>query len=350
MKQIHGGDWAGFQEEYGGCPLDFSANTSPLGLPEGVRQAVIASLEYADRYPDPLCRSLREALGRHYHLPAGQILCGNGAADLIFRLTRAVHPRRALITAPAFAEYRLALEECGCQPEEFLLTEESGFFVTDAILERIRPGIDLVILCEPNNPTGLTTDPALLRRILEHCASLGVLLMVDECFNDFLECPAEHTLIGELASHPNLLILRAFTKFYAMAGLRLGCILSANPALLEGMAAAGQPWSVSTPAQAAGTAALNETAYASALRALIAGERPRLRKGLEALGCRVIPGEANYLLFYHPDPALAEKLRPRGILLRECGGYSGLGPGWYRTAVRTGRENDVLLQTIREVL
>ena len=113
----HGGDWMGYREQFGRDALDFSANVSPLGLPKGVADAITAALPQADRYPDPLCRTLRAALSEAEGLPADQILCGNGAADLIFRLALAVKPRRALVTAPTFAEYATALETVGCTVE-----------------------------------------------------------------------------------------------------------------------------------------------------------------------------------------------------------------------------------------
>ncbi|HIX13096.1 MAG TPA: threonine-phosphate decarboxylase, partial [Candidatus Anaerofilum faecale] len=106
---VHGGDWAGYSEEYGAQPLDFSANVSPLGVPQGVQQAIAAAVQTADRYPDPLCRSLCRKLAAHEQVPEAWLLCGNGAADLIFRAVLAKKPRKALLTAPAFAEYEAAL-------------------------------------------------------------------------------------------------------------------------------------------------------------------------------------------------------------------------------------------------
>ena len=134
-----------------------------------------------------------------------------------------------------------------------------------------------------------------------------------------------------------------------MAGVRLGYALSADTALLEQMQACGQPWGVSSLAQAAGLAALEETAYVEKVRALIAEQRPRLTAGLRTLGLRVLDGRANYLLFQAPE-TLGEALRQRGAVLRSCANYPGLGPGWYRTAVRTGPENEQLLKLLAEVL
>ena len=349
MKLVHGGDWAGFEQEYGGLPLDFSANISPLGVPDGVRRAIAEAAAEADRYPDPLCRAVSAAIAASEGCSTDFVLCGNGAADLLFRLALARRPRRALIPAPAFAEYAAALETVDCAVERYVLREENGFLVDEGFLAAIRPGIDMVFLCEPNNPTGRTTPPALLRRVLDRCGEVGALLVVDECFSDFLDDPEAHTLTGQLAGHSGLLILKAFTKLYAMAGVRLGYCLCADGALLDAMRCSGQPWAVSTLAQAAGIAALKETDYVARVRALIQRERPFLAEGLKTLGLRVIPGEANYLLFRSGRP-LVEPLRRRGILLRSCGNYPGLDESWYRTAVRTRTENERLLTALGEVL
>lgn len=350
MQQIHGGDWAGYRAEYGAMPLDFSANISPLGVPEGVRQAVARAIENADRYPDPLCRDLSAQIGAHHQIPPAWVLCGNGAADLIYRLAFAARPKRALLTAPTFGEYEQALRLTGCTIQKWILRPEERFTLTPAFSDALVPELDLIILCEPNNPTGITTDPALLRRILVRCAENNILLMVDECFNALLPRPEEHTLTGELAAYPNLLLLRAFTKQYALAGVRLGYALSSNSALLDAMRTSGPPWAVSTLAQAAGIAALKESAYVENLRTLLAAERPYLQDGLAALACRHISGEANYLFFSHADTSLAEKLRRRGVLLRDCANYEGLAPGWYRAAVRSRIENERFLQAMKEAL
>ena len=349
MDVRHGGDWAGFQARYGRAPLDFSASLSPLGLPEGVRRAAQAALEEANRYPDPLCRTLRARLGEYHHLSPEYILCGNGAADLIFRLALAQKPKRTLLLAPTFGEYERALEAAGCEVEHVFLEEKQNFQVTRELLERIVPGLDLLILCEPNNPTGQVTDHALLRDILERCGQNGTLLAVDECFLDFLPHPEEHSLMDEVPAHKNLLMFRAFTKCYAMAGLRLGYCLCADRALLEYMARMGQAWGVSCVAQGAGLAALEEKAYLETLRDLMERERPLLQSGLEALGCRVIPGQANFLLFQSPVPNLKERLGEKGISIRSCQDFLGLGQGWYRVCVRTGEDNKRLLSAIREV-
>ena len=349
MRLVHGGDWAGYRAEFGCDALDFSANVSPLGLPAGVAAAITNALPTADRYPDPLCRELRAALAGAEGVPADWILCGNGAADLIFRLALAVRPRRALLPAPTFAEYEAALQTVGCAVQRVFLREENEFAVTEEFIDAVTPETDIVFLCQPNNPTGQVTPPALVERLVRRCAECGAVLVVDECFLDFLPDRDAWTAKQLLRDAPQLVILKAFTKLYAMAGVRLGYALCGDATLLEKMRGAGQPWAVSSLAQAAGLAALQETAYADAVRALIAEQRPRMAAGLRALGLRVMDGQANYLLF-RATPDLGEKLRRRGAVVRSCANYPGLDAAWYRTAVRTAEENTRLLQIMGEIL
>ncbi|WP_300279749.1 histidinol-phosphate transaminase [uncultured Subdoligranulum sp.] len=349
MHLVHGGDWAGYEAEYGRSPLDFSANVSPLGVPTGVQAAIAGAAAAVDRYPDPLCRALRTAIAEAEKLPPEWILCGNGAADLIWRLAAAKCPQEALLPVPSFAEYEAALRSVGCQVTHHVLSEQNDFLLDDSFLESITPKTQMVFLCEPNNPTGRTTPMPLLQAIVHRCREVGAILVVDECFGDFLDKPAAHTLIPLLEGNPHLVILKAFTKLYAMAGARLGYALCADSRLLGKLYQTGSPWSVSSLAQAAGCAALQEKAYVQRVRALIQVQRPLMSKGLQALGLRVVLGEANYLLFQCAVPLVAP-LRERGILLRSCGNYPGLDDTWYRTAVRTESENCCLLAALREIL
>ena len=222
MELVHGGDWAGYRAEFGRDALDFSANVSPLGLPAGVAAAITAALPMADRYPDPLCRELRAALAAAEGVPADWILCGNGAADLIFRLVLALRPRRALLPAPTFAEYAAALDTVNCEVTRFFLNEANDFAVTDAFVDAVDSDTDIVFLCQPNNPTGQVTPPELVQKLLRRCAACGAVLVVDECFLDFLPDRNDLTTKRFLHDAPQLIILKAFTKLYAMAGVRLG--------------------------------------------------------------------------------------------------------------------------------
>lgn len=347
-EYTHGGDLLTAQSRYGGAVLDFSTNLNPLGMPPQVKQAAAEADGAA--YPDPLCRHLRQAIAAHDGVEEEQVICGNGAADLIFRLAFALKPRKALLTAPTFSEYEGALTCVGCQVERYALDIDRDFDLDEGFLKAIVPGVELVFLCTPNNPTGRLIDPELLAEAARRCRDVGARLVVDECFLPLAGGGAG--LAPRLTEFSNLFLLRAFTKSYAMAGLRLGYGLSADLELLETLGRFAQPWSVSAPAQAAGTAAFTRCPqWPEQARALVERERPVLAAVLEGLGCRVVPSQANYLLFQAEHITdLKEKLLQRGVLLRSCANYHNLGPDWYRVCVKGGEENRRLLAALKEVL
>jgi len=339
-KNPHGG--AAYEA---GVLLDLSANTNPLGTPPAVLEAVRTALDRVRDYPDPYCRDLVDAIAAHEGVKPEQILCGNGAAELIYAYAEAVRPGTAVETAPTFSEYAEGLVRRGCRVDRYPLREENGFLPDEGILDFLKEKKpEAVFLCTPNNPTGRLFPPALMDRVILLCRELGARLFVDECFLDLSEGGV--SLRSRLEEWPGLFLLKAFTKSYGMAGLRLGYCLTADGDLLERMSACSQPWNVSVPAQAAGIAALGQKEFLDRANAVIRKERPRLKAGLEELGCRVCPSEANYLLF-RSRADLGEKLLKRGIALRSCANYHGLGPGWFRTAVRTREENDRLLAAVK---
>ena len=348
-EYTHGGDVLTARSRYGGAVLDFSTNLNPLGIPDQAAQA--AAQADGSAYPDALCRQLRQAIAAHDGVEAEQVICGNGAADLIFRLAFALRPQKALLLAPTFSEYEEALACVGCQVERYALDSARDFDLDAGFLEAVTPGIELVFLCTPNNPTGRLISTQLLVEIARKCEAVGARLVVDECFLPLAD-EGGQGLAPYLAEFPHLFLLRAFTKSYAMAGLRLGYGLSADRDLLERLSGFAQPWSVSAPAQAAGTAAFTLCPnWPEGARALVARERPILEVGLAELGCTVVPSQANYLLFRLEHVTdLKEKLLQKGILIRSCANYHNLGPDWYRVCVRGGEENRRLLAALKEVL
>ncbi len=338
----HGGDVFSRKVE-----LDFSVNVNPLGMPLAVREALIAHVDDYVSYPDPKCRALSAAIARFEGCPVSQVLCGSGAADLIIRLCLARKPRRVLICAPTFSEYEKAALLSGAQVESHLLYEDRNFDLDEAILEKLTPGLDMVFLCNPNNPTGRLADRTLLRRIAELCLDRGILLVIDECFLSFT---GEPSMKGEIASNPNLVIVDAFTKLYAMAGLRLGYMLCSDEGLLRRVNAFGQSWSVSAPAQVAGQAALGcGGEWIERTRAAVREERAFLGGALSALGLKVFPSAANYLLFKSGVP-LAEPLLERGFLIRSCENYTGLDGRFYRVGVKRRPENERLAAALGEIM
>lgn len=340
MKHQHGGDI--YSTSY---RLDYSANINPLGMPESVIRAAQESVLQAANYPDTRCRELKKGLAQKEGVKEEQIVCGNGAAELIFSLTAAIKPKRALLVSPGFAEYEQALKVRGCEISYYELKEENGFRLGEDYLTYLNEGLEVLFLCNPNNPTGLTIKKELLIKIVRRCQSLGIRMVLDSCFVDFLECPQDADMVSFLQDFPCLFILKAFTKIYAMAGLRLGYGLCADEKLMEAMQEVTQPWSVSIPAQAAGTAALKETEYEKRTRELIGEERRWLMEQLRKLGFAVYDASANFI-FFKGEKNLAAKCKRSGILIRDCSNYRGLEQGFYRIAVRTHKENEELIRVL----
>ena len=359
MKRGPGELWGHGGEIYGRKVLcDFSACVSPLGLPPLAKAAAVKALDSSGDYPDPECRDLKKAIGEAHHLAPETILPGNGAAELIFALCFGIRPARVLAPVPGFSEYRRAAFAAGCEVQEILRSAETGFRIPEELAAEIpirksQEGETLLFLTNPDHPAGKVTKRQQLLDIASACEEQGIWFCLDESFLPFLKEEEEQTLLGE--SFPHLIVLRAFTKIYAMAGLRLGYLYSENASLLEKVRSVLQPWNVSIPAQMAGIAALKDRAYLDEVRDLVCRERAFLKaelesrgeSGGEALAKEVFGGQANFL-FFRAEAGLEEKLLGRGILIRSFENDAGLGPGYYRIAVRTREENERLLRAWRE--
>lgn len=326
--------------------LDFSVNLNPLGMPDEVKAAIRSHADEFAAYPDIYCRELCRAIAAKHGVTPGDVLCGNGAADLIYRIFLARKPNITLLLAPTFSEYERAAAFCKSEIRYHRLKEELGFALTDDILCDIRSDTDILFLCSPNNPTGQLIDFPLMQRIAMHCKETNTLLVVDECFlafTDGISCKVF------LDSCPNMAILDAFTKRYAMAGLRLGYMLSKNHRLIAAMRQAGPLWNVSAAAQAAGLAALKCTGYEERAAELIAAERPYMVNALNDMGLKTYPTSANYILF-RSEKQLKEPLLKHGILIRACGNFEGLDDSFYRVCVMEHEQNAELITAIKEVL
>lgn len=341
---IHGGDIYSRSFE-----LDYSVNINPLGIPRAVKEAAEKGVALSEHYPDVQCRTLKRAIERKEGVSREAVICGNGAAELIFAIALGIRPGKALLAAPGFAEYEQALRAAGCSISYYTLKEENGFEAGRDFVDMVTEDLDIVFLCNPNNPTGIAYSRDFLRDVLVKCRECKVVLVVDECFIEFMDSPMEYTMRPFLEEYDNLFLLKAFTKTYAMAGLRLGYGLSSSRALLESMAAVMQPWNVSIPAQMAGTAALAETGYVESARNLIRSERKYLTDNLRQLGLTVYDGAANFIFFKGPVN-LGEACKDAGILLRDCSNYHSLGAGYFRIAVRTRKENELLVKTMQRIM
>lgn len=327
--------------------LDFSANLNPLGMPESVKNTIINSASEYESYPDPLCRKLRCALSEYEDFPAWNIVCGNGAADLIYRIVKAVNPKKAIVTAPTFSEYEKALSENGTEILHYYLSEKYDFAIDKGILNVLDSSADMIFLCNPNNPTGQLVPKNILKAVAERCLENDTILVCDECFLPFVTDGKSKSI--RHCINKNVIILNAFTKIYSMAGLRLGYALFGSTELAETVQKTGQYWSVSTPAQLAGIAALSEENYIEKTINLINNERKFLTAELNKFGFKVFESKANFILF-NCDIPLDEMLLREKIAIRNCSNYEGLSDGYFRVAVRSREENIMLISAIRRCL
>jgi len=324
--------------------LDFSVNINPLGIPESVKKAARAGIEKSCHYPDVQCRALRESLSRCEHVPAEDIIIGNGAAELIYALSLAARPREVLLPAPTFSEYEESLNTIDCTIRYLVLDRNDGFAIHPADLTNsLTDDTDFLFLCNPNNPTGTLMTKKEITEILDDCRTRNIRVLLDECFLDFTDDPNACTVTELLGDYPNLFLLKAFTKKYAMAGFRLGYGLTSDRNLLLAMHQFIQPWNISVIAQEAGLAALSEEEYVTRAREMVGRERSRMTDALRSLGFRTYESHANYILFEGPSD-LCEKALADGILLRDCSNYTGLCKGFYRTAVKKPEENERLIK------
>ena len=349
-KYEHGGDIYTERTTKEGKPfVDFSANINPLGMPNGIKEAVKHALKDCVNYPDPFCRELAKAVGKYLNVPQEYLFFGNGAADVLFRLALALKPRQSLLLAPTFADYEKALLSVDCKINYYDLTADESFIPGKNIISKITPRIKLVVICNPNNPTGQLMDRTQLKRVLYKCRMIGAHLLVDECFMDFVDVDKAYSLRDMLEEYPELIILKAFTKTFAMPGIRLGYCMTSDEALRTRLHECGQDWSVSVLAQAAGIAALKEQKYLRDSFTYVAEERIYLREQLKSIGAKVYGSEANYVFFYIEEPTnLVELMRERGYLIRSCSNYHNLGAGYYRIAVKTRVQNRAFIKAFKE--
>ena len=360
MQNEHGGDIYRNKTE-----LDFSICVNPLGMPEKALEAAAEGLTRCGAYPDTEAAELRASIAAFLNaqaadqkalinadIHADMILPGNGAAELIYALMRAVCPPEVIVPGPGFSEYEAAANVSHARVRPVHLRRSEGFRWTKRALRKLLDLIDstknntdssLLFLCNPNNPTGYCIPDADLRVIAKRCEDAGVYLCVDECFFPFAD--GESSMLPYIREFPHLMVLRAFTKIYAMAGLRLGYLVSSDLLLLQKIRRGIQPWNVSIPAQMAGVKALSDREYLDKTRELIREEKAYLLTELgNGLAEEIYGHDANYI-FFKAEPGLKERLLAEGILIRA---FNIAGGSYYRIGIRTHEENAELIRRWRK--
>jgi threonine-phosphate decarboxylase len=332
--------------------LDFSANINPLGCSPTARTGIFNCLDSLMHYPDPDAFSLTAALALYHGVDPSSILCGNGSTEFIYLIPQAFEPRRALIVTPAFSEYARALRCCSCEIIHAPLSEKHSFALNvNDLVETLNEGLDMLILANPNSPSGARTPKRELKRLAEAAGRLNIVTVLDEAFIDFCE---DDSMKTEISSFP-LLILRSMTKFYGIPGIRCGYVLASRD-LLAPLLHKKQPWTLNAIAQSLAIDSLNDEQHRQQTLNIVKLERQFLSDRLRAIGgLKVFPSFANYLLvkivspLHMSAPSLAAMLFSRGILIRDCSSFKHLGNRFFRIAVRKREENEILLRELERI-
>lgn len=338
---MHGGDI------YRNCvSLDFSVNVNPLGTPETVKDSLHKAVALCGCYPDIHAKRLKQALCGELSLPETFLAFGNGASELFPAIAHAVKPGKTLIPVPSFSGYERAVHAAGGNIRYLPLKRRTGYLPGEDLLEALSGETDLLFLANPNNPTGRLVGKEYLIRLLDVCRRKNIRVVLDECFIEF--CGEGHSLLGELKTFDNLLLVRAFTKIFAIPGVRLGYLACSDTELVGRIREQLPEWNLSVFAQEAGLACMGQETFLRKTAAYVREERRILAQRLSRMGFEVFPGEANFILFYS-EKNLFESLLQQGILIRDCENFRGLSKGFYRVAVRSRQDNERLAEALERV-
>ncbi|WP_017728101.1 threonine-phosphate decarboxylase CobD [Halalkalibacterium ligniniphilum] len=327
--------------------LDFSVNTNPFGPPETIKERIVELLPSLYDYPDPEALRLRQKIASIEKVEPEAILIGNGAAQLIFLLAQHFRKKRVLIIEPAFSEYRDACEANECEVTGFVL-QEPWQLDPDHLRSQLEK-VDVLFLCQPNNPTGSMMEPNRIERLIQLTEKTGTTLVMDEAFYDFMEHP--HSFANRTSAYEHLVVLRSMTKMFAIPGARLGYAVS-SPSIIANLKRHQPPWSVNGLAQEIGLLCLEETLFVQRTVQAISKERQRVKRALEELGFQVSESVVNFYLISEPKKgemiSFMTYLIQQGIIPRHTNNFAGLDGHYLRLAVKDLKSNDQLLDVVAE--
>lgn len=335
--------------------LDFSININPLGMPSRLKYDLIAAMDELGKYPEILGETHRDGLAQELGVDANQVILGNGAIELIYLFARGLcrSDSRAMIVVPTFNEYRRALEMNGWADVcEWEAGEAADFRINpDALAEAIeekKPNV--VFICNPNNPTGMAYSCDYLRNLMDDC-SPNTLWFIDESFIEFSAKESCLTLVAD--EHRPIVLLRSMTKFFGVPGLRIGYAVG-HEAIIHAMERYKEPWSINTFALEAVDTVYRDKKYIRNTKEYIKKERRRVFVALSKLnGLKVYQSAADFHLCRlkcGTAEALNEGLNAQGINIRTCDDFTGLGPDYFRIAIKKKEDNDLLIKALSRIV
>ena len=364
---FHGGNiYKIFREKNIDKILDYSSNINPYGLPENLKKEIFEKLFVLERYPDPDYIELREKIAEKNNLNIENIIVGNGATEIIFLFMKILSPKKVLIVSPTFGEYERAIKASTLANDSleinyFELKETENFVLNVKNLEtELENNYDLLILCNPNNPTGQFLKLKKLEEILKICEQKNTKLFVDEAFVEFVEDWENESIINSKENKENLFVIRAFTKFFAIPGLRLGYGICFNKNLLKKMLEKKEPWSVNNIADLAGQTVLDDENYIQKTKEWIKDQKKYMYENLNKIeGLRAYKTEVNFILLKIEDNLLEKgldvknlrkKMLEKGILIRDASNFIYLNKHYFRLAIKDKLNNEKVIETLTSIL
>ena len=333
--------------------FDFSVNINPLGVPSEVQWVLTEAALHSNKYPDIYHEKLIKNTAEVFDVLEDDIVYGNGASEIIMAICHLISPKTAMLVAPCFLGYEKCIKGASpsCDITYHYLKEEDGFILKEDIIEDLltkRP--KLLFLTNPNNPNGLLADKMLLKDIIKTCEKSGTMIVIDECFLALTGHQKDLSIISSIRDYKSVIVLRAFTKSFAIPGVRLGYAICSKKDIADGIKRHLPEWNLSIFAQMAGAECLKHLDFVNEAVSLINTERNYMINTLKELGLKVYPSDVNFILFKSKDFNLKEKLIEFGILIRDCSDFEGLDKGYYRVAVKSHKENEGLISALESVL
>lgn len=379
---FHGGNiYKVFREKNIKEILDYSSNINPYGIPESLKSRIIENLEILERYPDPDYVELREKLANLNNVNLSDIILGNGATEIIFLFMKVINPKKILIVSPTFGEYERAVKAVGTsrnsidlscsgdnknienkeiEIEYFELKESDDFKLNIGNLKNeLEKKYDLLIICNPNNPTGKFLKLTQTEEILKECNKYDTKLFIDEAFIEFLADGMKESIVNTEENKKNLFVTRAFTKFFAIPGLRLGYGMYFDKELEQKISEKKEPWSVNNIAEMAGLTVLDDTEYIEKTLKWITKEKIYMYEKLnEISGIKVYETEVNFITGKIDEKLfseglnvkiLREKMLEQGILIRDASNFKFLDERFFRLAIKDRASNDRVIEAMKEI-
>ena len=357
--QFHGSDIEAASAYYNIPKEDivcFSSNVNPLGLSESLKRVLADNLDVLSTYPDRNYSNLKSALAKYCGAPAEYFLVGNGSTEMISVLIQTRHPKKALVISPTYSEYGRELSLIGCTLDEYVLKESNNFQLDfDDFSKCMQNGkYELVILCNPNNPTSSALTVFQIHRMLEICRRNNSFLMIDETYVEFTDQICEYSAMSLLTEYDNFIVLRGVSKFFASPGMRFGYAASSNDELHQAFQRLQNPWSLNSLAAFAGEIMFFDTEYIEETRTHILSEKKRMMDALSTISClKLYPAHANFVLTkillpgvtsYH----LFDDLMKKGLMIRDCSSFECLDGEFFRFCIMHTEENTILLEAIHD--